>query len=111
MKKLLLFLLLSLSLTLYSCFTSFRGTDVDYKGRLGKPYQQDTIYISTPVSHAIPPLVGGALVTGGAGLLSSFIGGLFGRNSSRKAAQVAHETNVYNKQIADAYNASQENIA
>ena len=111
MKKLLLFLLLSISLTLYSCFTSFRGTDVDYKGRLGKPYQQDTIYLPKTVNHAIAPLVGAALVSGGAGLLSSALGGLFGHHSSKKAASVAHETNVYNKQIADAYNASQENIA
>ena len=111
MRKLILFILLSLSLTLYSCFTSFRGTDVDYKGRLGKPYEQDTIYISTPVSRAIAPEVGGALVLGGAGLLSSAIGGLFGHKSSKRAQSIAHETNVYNKQIADAYNASQENIA
>ena len=111
MKKLLLFLLLSLILTLSSCFTSFRGTDVDYKGRLGKPYEQDTIYLPKTVTHAIPPLVGAALVSGGAGLLGSVVSGIFGNRSSRKAAQVAHETNVYNKQIADAYNASQENIA
>ena len=111
MKKLLLFLLLSISLTLYSCFTSFRGTDVDYKGRLGKPYQQDTIYLPKTATHAIAPLVGAALVTGGAGLLSSAIGGIFGHSSSKKAASVAHETNVYNKQIADAYNRSQETIA
>ena len=111
MKKLLLFLLLSITLTLYSCFTSFRGTDVDYNGRIGKPYKQDTIYLPKTTHHAIAPLVGAALVTGGAGLLSSALGGLFGHNSSKKAATIAHETNVYNKQIADAYNASQENIA
>ena len=111
MKKLLLFILLSLSLTLYSCFTSFRGTDIDYKGRLGKPYQQDTIYLPKTTHHALVPEVGGALVLGGAGLLSSALGGLFGHKSSKKAANIAHETNVYNKQIADAYNASQENIA
>ena len=111
MKKLLSFILLSISLTLYSCFTSFRGTDVDYKGRLGKPYELDTIYLPKTVTHAIAPIVGGALIAGGAGLLGSAIGGIFGHRSSKKAADVAHETNVYNKQIADAYNASQENIA
>lgn len=111
MKKLLLFIFLSISLTLHSCFTSFRGTDVDYKGRLGKPYNQDTIYISTPVSRADPGLLVPSLIVGGAGLLGSAIGGIFGHKSSKKAADVAHETNVYNKQIADAYNASQENIA
>ena len=111
MKKLILFLFLSITLTLASCFTSFRGTDVDYKGRFGKPYEQDTIYLHKTVNHAFHPLVGGALVMQGAGLLSSAIGGLFGHRSSKKAADIAHETNVYNKQIADAYNASQENIA
>lgn len=111
MKKFLLFLFLSISLTLYSCFTSFRGSDVDYKGRLGKPYQQDTIYLPKTVNYAIAPELGAGLVIGGAGLLGSALGGLFGHHSSKKAASVAHETNVYNKQIADAYNASQENIA
>lgn len=108
MKKLLLFIVLSISLTFYSCFTSFRGTDVDYKGRLGKPYMQDTIYLPKTVNHA---LITEALVLGGAGLLGSTLGGLFGNKSSKKAANIAHETNVYNKQIADAYNASQQNIA
>lgn len=109
MKKLLLFIFLSISLTLYSCFTSFRGTDVDYKGRLGKPYDQDTIYLPKTVTHATFDF--GSIVTGGAGIVSSLVGGLFGRKGNKQAQQIAHETNVYNKQIADAYNASQENIA
>lgn len=109
MKKLILFIFVSISLTLVSCFTSFRGTDVDYKGRLGKPYNQDTIYISTPVTHASFDF--GSIVTGGAGIVSSLIGGLFGRKGNKQAAAIAHETNVYNKQIADAYNANQANIA
>lgn len=111
MKKLLLFIFLSISLTLYSCFTSFRGTDVDYKGRLGKPYEQDTIYLPKTKNLAIAPVVAGSLVLGGAGLLGSGLSGIFGHKSSKKASDIAHETNVYNKQIADAYNASQENIA
>lgn len=62
------------------------------------------ISTSDDVQFAIAPLVGGALITGGASLLSSVFGGLFGKSSSNAAADAAlqaqRETNQTNLQLA-----------
>lgn len=43
--KFYLFIITFIAFGFASCITTFRGKEVDYNGRIGKVYPQDTIFI------------------------------------------------------------------